>query len=987
MNKKASILIFVMISCIIFNTLISCRKEIQLAPSQPTKHQDKTLTLVEVEKGKASFGIRGLDYLNDVKISPDGAHVYATGYRDNAIAVFERNITAGTLKFVDAHFNGDNGIEGLEGPNTIAISPDGEYLYVPTRLSHGLVVFKRNSTTGVLTFIEFITNGIKDLYGLTGPGGIAISLDGQHVYLCSQTGGALVVFSRDSSTGFLTFIELLQDNFDGIDGLGAASNVIVSQDGKYVYVASQGEDAVTVFSRDSTSGKLIFVEVKKNKAGPVDGLDGAFGIIESPDGAHIYVTSVSNNTVVVFKRNRDNGVLTFIEMQQNGMNTVEGLEFPSGIDFSPDGKYIYVAGQRSNAVVVFSRNSGTGALTFVEIQSKVFNPVLDLRGARGVAMSPDGVHIYITARLGDALNVFKRDTGAGTLSFLEVHKDAGGLENPRGVTVSLDGKYLYTASYRDNSVSVFHRDTNNGALTLIEKHSNGFNGIYGLEGAFSVFISPDGAHLYAMAYLSNAVAVFSRNINTGKLIFLESQINGVNGVEGLNGTMFGHISPDGKHVYVTGFNEHALVVFSRDVMTGQLTFIEKYVAGVDGVEGIFKPSGLLVSPDGKNVYVDSEGEDTIVVFSRNKNSGKLTFMEIHKNNINGVDGLDGGSGDIAISPDGKYLYVAGFNNDAIVEFSRDIKTGELTFIESLINGVNGVRGLDGAWRLALSPDASLLYVTGRNDDAVAFFERNPKTGKLTFLNVFKDGVNGIDGLNGADGITISPDGLNVYIAGRFDNAVAVLKLRNINDIKSTLVKESKAPSVSITPVPRPSLSLEKDEVVWQLQAEFVCEDLNISKENKTKVVDAFIVARRSLREKEEKLRTLGRNRGPQAYLELRQKEIDKFEASLKGMSGKVIVSLSAFISIRYGERWDLMIETVMGFELDKEKMREAVKLVSTYVIEYEKVYNESRSTRDRSLLSTTRTFKENLDSGLAKILTKEQFAKWKEASTSRRARR
>lgn len=77
-----------------------------------------------------------------------------------------------------------------------------------------------------------------------------------------------------------------------------------------------------------------------------------------------------------------------------------------------------------------------------------------------------------------------------------------------------------------------------------------------------------------------------------------------------------------------------------------------------------------------------------------------------------------------------------------------------------------------------------MYVTGRIGDALSVFKRNPKTGKLTFLNVYKDGVDGIDGLDGADGITISSDGLNVYITGRLDNAVAVLKLRNIEDIKT-----------------------------------------------------------------------------------------------------------------------------------------------------------------------------------------------------------
>ena len=971
MNKKVVMLIVAMASCIFSNA------------SQPTQHRNKTLTLVEVEKGKADFGIRGLDNLNDVKISPDGKHLYVAGYQDNVVALFERNKSTGTLTFIDVYFNGVNGVEGLEGPNTIGISPDGEYLYVPTRLSHGLVIFKRNSNTGVLSFVEFITNGIKDLYGLTGPGGIALSQNGQHVYLCSQTGGALAVFSRDSSSGLLTFIELLQDNFDGVDGLQGVSNVLVSQDGKYVYVASQGEDAVAVFSRNSTSGKLTFVEVKKNKVGPVEGLDGAFGIVESPNGAHIYVTSVINHTVVVFKRDKDSGGLTFIEMQQNGINTVEGIERASGINLSPDGKFLYVAGQSSNAVAVFRRDRDTGALMFVEVQSKVFEPALGLRGARGVALSPDGVHVYITARLDDSLNVFKRDTSDGTLSFLEIHREAGGIEDPRCVTMSRDGAYLYTANFGNNSVSVFKRDSNNGALFLIEKYSNGVNGINGLEGPSCVFISPDGSHLYAIGNLSHAVAVFSCDVDTGKLTFVESFADRINGVEGLNGAVFGQVSPDGTHMYVTGYNEHSLVVFSRNPKTGQLTFIDNLVNGVNGVEGIAKPSGVLVSPDGRNVYVVGEGLDTVVVFRRDKNSGELSFMELHKNRVNGVEGLDGGSGDIGISPDGKYLYIAGYLDDAVVQFSRNTETGELTFVKALKNRVDGISGLDGAWRLALSPDGSLLYVTGRLDNTVSLFESNPKTGNLTFLSTFKDGVDGIDGLNGADGITVSPDGLYVYATGRRDNAVAVLRLTNIDAVKSTAAKKSKAPSVSVTRVPRRGLPLERAEAVWRLQAEYACGDLNMSEININKVVDAFVEARKSFMEEEERIRALGVSRGSQSYLELRQKEMDKFKAVIKEVPDDVLVSLSNFISIN-AWRWDQMAETVTGFELDKEKKKEAMKLLNAYVVEYENVYHESLAARDRSLANKAQLLKENLDLNLAKILTKEQYAKWKESSITRR---
>ena len=51
--------------------------------------------------------------------------------------------------------------------------------------------------------------------------------------------------------------------------------------------------------------------------------------------------------------------------------------------------------------------------------------------------------------------------------------------------------------------------------------------------------------------------------------------------------------------------------------------------------------------------------------------------------------------------------------------------------------------------------------------------RDVATGRLTFVQVLKDGVGGVDGLYGADSVTVSPDGSQVYATGYYDDALAV----------------------------------------------------------------------------------------------------------------------------------------------------------------------------------------------------------------------
>ena len=63
-----------------------------------------------------------------------------------------------------------------------------------------------------------------------------------------------------------------------------------------------------------------------------------------------------------------------------------------------------------------------------------------------------------------------------------------------------------------------------------------------------------------------AVAPAARASNT--LMFVEAQRNGVARVDGLAFASAVAVSPDGAHVYATGFLDNALVAFSRDASTG-----------------------------------------------------------------------------------------------------------------------------------------------------------------------------------------------------------------------------------------------------------------------------------------------------------------------------------------------------------------------------------------------------------------------------------
>jgi DNA-binding beta-propeller fold protein YncE len=201
--------------------------------------------------------------------------------------------------------------------------------------------------------------------------------------------------------------------------------------------------------------------------------------------------------------------------------------------------------------------------------------------------------------------------------------------------------------------------------------------------------------------------------------------------------------------------------------------IKNFLQNGDHVRGygLKTPDSVTLSSDGKYAYIAGYNDDAVSWYERNASTGALTYGGTLKDGVNGVDGLYGARG-VILSSDGNHAYVAAFYDNAVSWFERNASTGALTYGGMLKDGVNGVDGLRGARGVTLSSDGNHVYVTASTDNAVSWYERNASTGALTYGGMLKDGVNGVDGLRAAYCIKLSPDGNHAYVAAFYDNAVS-----------------------------------------------------------------------------------------------------------------------------------------------------------------------------------------------------------------------
>jgi 6-phosphogluconolactonase (cycloisomerase 2 family) len=327
---------------------------------------------------------------------------------------------------------------------------------------------------------------------------------------------------------------------------------------------------------------------------------------------------------------------------------------------------------------------------------------------------------------------------------------ADALQSPQTVVLSPDERFAYTPSNFSNAITVFGRSPGGrlGRLGCISSVTAGCQPAVNTALAFAVAVAPDGRSLYLTTTSpTNTLDQFARDPVTGAI----AQLAGTDACLGAD------------------------------------------VACTD-TPNLRQPRGIVLSPDGRFAYVAAFSGNDVAAFSRDGATSRLTPASCVTQGSptracrGGARNLDGAT-DIDLSPDGRSLYVTSFRGDAITAFARDPSSGALTeagcWAEHATRGCTSARGLDGAYDVAISGDGRNVYVAARISSAVATFARDGETGLLTQLGGENGCISqaGADGcrpstspsLLGARGVAVSPDGRTVYSGAFSASALSIFR--------------------------------------------------------------------------------------------------------------------------------------------------------------------------------------------------------------------
>lgn len=328
------------------------------------------------------------------------------------IYLFQLDTVSGQLKAI-GH------TDSVSNPSYLAISKDKQYVYAVNENEIGSIsAFAFNAKKDQLQFLNKVaTKGAHPCH-------ISISPDGKNIFVANYTGGSLTSFHRFADGRLSNAQQFIQNTGSSVHPTRQTKAHVhgsfFSPDGKWLLVNDLGMDQTQIYPYQAlihpplkqASGKLIqapagagprhlsfskngqFLYVLEELTGsvsvyafkngiakllqrdfthPIDFKDkpGSADIHLSPDGKFLYTSNRGVENNIVQYQIDQKGLLKIASKKY----TPSGGLMPRNFTISEDGKWLLVANQASNNIVVFKRNLTTGNLTKMPSTATVSMPV------------------------------------------------------------------------------------------------------------------------------------------------------------------------------------------------------------------------------------------------------------------------------------------------------------------------------------------------------------------------------------------------------------------------------------------------------------------------------------------------------------------------------------------------------------------------------------------------------------------------------------
>jgi 6-phosphogluconolactonase len=296
-------------------------------------------------------------------------------------------------------------ITGVSNPSYLCVANNNKFVYAVNEIDKGGAVssFKFDAHTGKIELIN--TQKVGD-----GPAYISIDKDQKNAFVANYGSGSLSVapINKDGSLGAV--IQTIQDEGHGVNKDRQAAphvhSAVLSPDEKFLFYADLGTDKLNIYRYHAsknpplTPASPVFVEVKPG--------NGPRHMDFSADGKYLYLIQEMGAAVNVYSLNSGNlKPLQSINLSPDGYTGIVGA---ADIHLSPNGKFLYASNRGdANEIILYAVNPDNGQLTFVERYNSLG------KTPRNFVIDPMGRYLLVANQNSGNIGVYKIDQATGKL--------------------------------------------------------------------------------------------------------------------------------------------------------------------------------------------------------------------------------------------------------------------------------------------------------------------------------------------------------------------------------------------------------------------------------------------------------------------------------------------------------------------------------------------------------------------------------------------
>jgi 6-phosphogluconolactonase len=296
---------------------------------------------------------------------------------------------------------GVGSVKAGANPSFLALHPNGRVLYAVNEVATGAVsAFAIDRATGALTRLnEQPSEGAAPCF-------VSVDRSGRVALVANYDGGSVALLPIRPDGALAAAAQVVRHTGKGPNAERQegphAHCILPDPSNRFALAADLGADRVFVYQLDTGSKRLRHVETSDGVMHPGAG---PRHIAFHPTLPLVFVANELDSTVATLRFDVERGALSPLDTRSTVPADWTGANYPADIHVAASGRTVYVSNRGHNSIAVFSVSEPTGALALEQVVSTEGD------WPRNFSLDPTGRWLLVANQRSDSVIVFGRDPG------------------------------------------------------------------------------------------------------------------------------------------------------------------------------------------------------------------------------------------------------------------------------------------------------------------------------------------------------------------------------------------------------------------------------------------------------------------------------------------------------------------------------------------------------------------------------------------------